>query len=677
MSAPVSAEHSNSVRKVYELGLKTLEAGDTEEAEMICRRALATCEQDPNLLCLLAEILLKQKRTEEARKYFRNTLKRHPDYPRALEGMGLALLADSQPGPAIKFLQQAAVAVPGRAATHFALGKALAATGRGAEADRAYEKSFQLNPTHGALARAAEAQRNGDMERAEKALRELLARDPDNVTALRMLGSIALEANRLPAAYRLLERAVELAPGFILAWNDLASLYVKEDRYDDALEKVEHAISLDPLQPGSYVIKGNILSRAQRHEASLAAYQQTLELNPGHGGALAGKGHVLKTIGRQEESIEAYRKCIQAHPRLGEAYWSLANLKTLEFNEREVKVMHHMVEDAKLPDEPKVNFFLSLGKHYENQENFDQAFQFYRRGNELRRGHEMYDPVQTQVIHDRIIKVFTTGFFAQRSGWGDPDPSPILVVGLPRSGSTLIEQILASHSQVEGTMELPDLSRTIREINRSRKKDRVEYPEATTDLGKEDVNALGRFYLESTQRYRTGKRYFIDKMPNNFSNTGFLHLILPNAKVINARRHPMDSCMGCYKQLFFKGQSFTYDQFELGQYYLQYQRIMDHWHQVLPGRVLDVHYEQMVLDQEAQTRRLLEFCGLPWEQQCLRFYETDRAVNTASSEQVRQPIYTKSLNFWKNYESHLGELIGILEPLLVKLPGEDRPKSLR
>ena len=348
------------------------------------------------------------------------------------------------------------------------------------------------------------------------------------------------------------------------------------------------------------------------------------------------------------------------------------NLKTFKFEPEEVKVMRKMVEDENLADEPRINFFLSLGKHFEHEKNYDLAFEHYRRGNDLRREHEIYDPVQTQVVHDRVIEVFSREFLAEREGWGDPDPAPILIVGLPRSGSTLIEQILASHSMVEGTMELPDLSRLTAELSK-RSPGRTEYPEAVTDLDQDNVQAMGEAYLKTTMRYRTGKAYFIDKMPNNFALVGFLHLILPNAKVIDARRHPLDSCLGSYKQLFFKGQSFTYEQFELGHYYLQYRRIMDHWNAVLPGKVLDLHYEQMVLDQENQTRRLLEYCGLPWEDQCLRFYETERAINTASSEQVRQPIYTGALNFWRNYESHLGELIETLEPLLKDLPEKDQP----
>jgi tetratricopeptide (TPR) repeat protein len=551
----------------------------------------------------------------------------------------------------------------------------MADSGHGPESEKEFKEAFRLNPVMAALAKAEQAQREGRLEDAEKVLRELLAGDPDNSKALRMLGMIALEANRFKAARKMLERAVELAPGSVLGWNDLANFHLKQDRYDQALETVQRAVELDPKMVHSYVMRGNILTKAQRHEESLEAYGKALEISPLNAGALAGMAHVLKTIGRQEESVEAYRKCIRAHPHFGEAYWSLANLKTFEFDDEEVKVMEQMIGQNNLADEPKVNFYLSLGKHYENEKDYDRAFENYLQGNDLRRQHEIYDPVQTQVIHDRLIKVFNHQFFEARAGSGDPDPAPILVVGLPRSGSTLIEQILASHSMVEGTMELPDLSRTIGELNKY-SKDKVEYPEAALLLSLEDTQTLGKAYLDSTMRYRSDKPYFIDKMPNNFSSIGFLQLILPNAKVINAQRHPLDSCLGCYKQLFFKGQSWTYDQFEIGQYYLQYQRIMEHWHQVLPGKVLDVQYERMVVDQEAQTRRILEHCGLPWEDQCLRFYETERAVNTASSEQVRQPIYTKSVNFWRNYESKLGELIEILEPLLLQLPEQDRPKSL-
>jgi tetratricopeptide (TPR) repeat protein len=670
---PMSA---NPLKALYDQAVATLESGDADEAGLICRSTLPVYGRDPNILCLMGEISLRQRRPQEAKNLYAEVLGRHPGFARALEGMGLALLADKKPADASEFLARAAAAAPKRAKTRMALARALAEAGHAAESDQAIREALALNPVQAELNRAEIALAEGSLEEAEKLLRGILSKDANNVRALRLLGGIAAEASRFKPARKLLERAVQLKPGFIPGWNELATVCMKQDRYDEALEAVQRALDLDPKMVQSWIIRGNILTRAQRHEESLEAYRQALKFSPNSAGALSQVGHVLKTIGRQEESIEAFRKCIRAHPGFGEAYWSLANLKTFEFAPEEVEVMEEMAADERLPDEARVNFFLSLGKHYENEKDYDRAFEHYRQGNDLRRTHEIYDPVQTQVVHDRIIEVFSGDYLREREGWGDPDPAPILIVGLPRSGSTLIEQILASHSQVEGTMELPDLSRVITELSR-RSPRGVEYPEAATGLDREGAAALGRAYLDSTARYRTGKAYFIDKMPNNFSSIGFLHLILPNAKVIDARRHPLDSCLGSYKQLFFKGQSFTYEQFELGHYYLEYRRIMDHWNAVLPGKVLDVHYEQMVLDQENQTRRLLEHCGLPWEDQCLRFYETERAINTASSEQVRQPIYTKALNFWRNYEPHLGELIEILEPLLRELPEADQPEALK
>jgi tetratricopeptide (TPR) repeat protein len=665
-----------AIKEQYDQALKTLRAGEAEEAELICRRVLPNSRQDPNIICLLGEICLRQRRPQEAENWFNKVLKTHPGHPRALEGVGLSLLAIGKPKKASKALTRAVAAVPKRSTTRMALARALAESGHHAESENEIKIALKLNPGKAAIAEAERALRDGRMEDAEKTLRELLSKDPNNARAMRMLGSIALEANRFRAGRRLIERAVELAPGVAMGWTDLANVHLKKDHYDEALQAVQRAIEIDPRFAHAYVVKGNILTRAQRHEESVLAYQEGLKVSPMNTGALNGMGHVLKTIGRQEEAITAFRKCIEANPAHGETYWSLANLKTFEFKPEEVLLMEDMVERDSLPDEPKVNMLVSLGKHYENEKDYDKAFENYQRGNDLRREHEIYDPVHTQVVHDRIIETFNADFFAERQGYGDPSPDPILIVGLPRSGSTLIEQILASHSLVEGTMELPDLGRTINELNQNTP-GRTEYPEAVLPLDRDQVAELGRNYLEATSRYRTDKPFFIDKMPNNFQAIGFLQLILPNAKVIDARRHPMDSCLGSYKQLFFKGQSFTYDQFELGHYYLEYRRIMDHWHRVLPGKVLEVNYEQMVQDQENQTRRLLEYCGLPWEDQCLRFYETERAINTASSEQVRQPIYTKALNFWRNYENHLGELIETLEPLLQQLPEEDQPESLK
>jgi tetratricopeptide (TPR) repeat protein len=373
---------------------------------------------------------------------------------------------------------------------------------------------------------------------------------------------------------------------------------------------------------------------------------------------------VLKTVGQQEEAVDAYRECIRLRPDSGATYWSLANLKTYRLSDEDIQEMKARVDGGDLNEESEVNFLFALAKATEDRGNFDRAWQYYREGNAKRRSAEYYDPVSAEVMHDRVIEVFDREFMAERGDQGDLDPAPIFVVGLPRSGSTLIEQILASHSQVEGTSELPYVSHATGSLNLNRA-DGVNYPEAVRELGPAHLKSLGQDYLRATQMHRTeGTPRFIDKMPNNFPAVGFIHLILPNAKIIDARRYPLDSCFSCFRQLFAKGQPFTYDLTDIGEYFLEYQRLMDYWHEVLPGTVLTVQYEDMVMDFENQVRRLLEFCELPWEDACINFHETDRPVRTASSEQVRQPIYSTSINYWRNYEQYLGELVEVLEPVL-------------
>jgi len=623
---------------------------------------------------LLGTVLVRQNEFAQAEKELRDVISRWPDIPKAHRELANALIAQGRGDEAIESYRRVIELTPGSALAHRDLSMAFKSLGRMDEAKQALDESFELDPERKELVIAVEHQRAGEFGKAEIICRDILRKDPTNVNATRLLGTVAAELGKHKLAVRMLRNTVKLEPQFFGAWIDLARELMEVDELKECHDALQQAIRLRPDLPHPRMLLGNLLNKSGKFEEAVDAFKVALEKQPDHGGSLAGLGHSLKTIGRQEEAIDTYRGCIKAFPAFGEAYWSLANLKTFRFSDDEIATMERNVADEKLLDETRVNFNYSLGKAYEDRGDFDLAFECYDRGNQLRRPHENYDPVQTEFVHDQIIETITPELLQQNEGYGHPDNSPIFIVGLPRSGSTLVEQILASHSQVDGTHELPDLPRVIRTINQQ-KPEGDGYPQALQHYGKE-LATLGQQYLESTSRYRAGSPFFTDKMPNNFASVGLIALILPGAKIVNARRHPLDSCMGCYKQLFYKGQSFTYDLVELGEYYLEYQRLMDHWHEILPGKVLDVHYENMVADQENQTRRLIEHCKLPWEDECLRFYETDRAVITASSEQVRQPIYSKSVNSWRRFEQHLGPLIEVLEPLLRKLPAEHRPAIL-
>jgi tetratricopeptide (TPR) repeat protein len=411
-------------------------------------------------------------------------------------------------------------------------------------------------------------------------------------------------------------------------------------------------------------------------DKAIAAFERSLTLDPDAPNVHLGFGHVLKTRGDQPAALRAYRAAIALRPEFGEVYWSMANLKVFRFEEAEIAAMERQLERDDLTESANIHFRFALAKAYEDKSDYDRAWHYYDTGNERQRKTVFHDPVAMELRHEQIAAVFTRELFEKHAGQGCDAPDPILIVGLPRSGSTLIEQILASHSQVEGTAELPMLMRLAYSIGRYRP-DNKRYPESVVDLRGKDFKAYGRQYMDETRAFRTtGRPFFTDKLPNNFSHVGLLHLILPNAKVINARRHPFDSLLGGYKQLFGKGQNFTYDMADLSAYYRQYYETMQHWHRVLPGKVLDVHYEETVTDLETQVRRILAHCGLPFEEACVRFHENPRAVKTASSEQVRRPIYTDALGHWRHFERHLGLWQDDFADILQELPATVRNAGL-
>jgi tetratricopeptide (TPR) repeat protein len=640
-----------------------INSGETGAAEARCRTALEQYPRDVNILGLLGALLVKLDRREEAEATLRQVIAAAPTFAKPHEDLGYLLVTSRRAADAVPVLERATQLDPTLDKAWFNFGKALAILGRGKEADAAFEKCFALSPERRLMALAAEHQKERRYEEAERIYRRVLHDNPRNVDALRLLALLALRGDSADDAEILLLRALEIAPDFNQALVDLGRLRKDQDRYREALECFERSIALEPAQPHVHYLRAATLARASFTHEAIESYRRCLALRPAHAGALVGLGHVLKAVGEYDAAVASYNACIRQVPENGETYWSLANLKRYRFDDAMVAEMERRVADAGKDAQSEVNFLFALGKAYEDRGDYDRAWHFYRTGNEKHRTELFYDPVQTETMNDRIVEVYTADFLGSRTNAGDPDPSPIFILGLPRSGSTLLEQILASHSLVEGTSELPYIGRAASSLNRNREQG-LNYPEAMRELPPEHLRALGEEYLVSASAHRRkGTPHFIDKMPNNFPNAGFIATILPNARIIDARRHPLDACLSNYRQLFAKGQAFTYDLTEIGEYYLQYQRLMDHWAAVMPGRVLTVQYEEVVADFETQVRRMLEYCGLPWEDACLRFYESERPVRTPSSEQVRQPIYDRSVGHWKHYEHHLGELIEVIAPI--------------
>ncbi|RPH58922.1 MAG: sulfotransferase family protein, partial [Burkholderiales bacterium] len=593
----------------------------------------------------------------------RRALEEEPGYAKGHEELGRSLLQLGRLDEAIERFQKALDLDPKLQSAQLALVNALSDAGRGEEAEALLQSFLRADPARERIAQAAVHQRAGRLEQAEALYREVLERDPKNVEALRLLALVAMQTEHYGQAEQLLKRAVDIAPDYVAGWIDLSRAQLERLDLPAARASIERAAQLNPRSANVQIHLANVEARSGRHLDAIESYRRATELSPALPAGYLGLGNTLKTVGRQAEAIASYRRATVLRPELSEAWWSLSNLKTFRFEDADVDTMERQLEAGKLSDEARVQFSFALAKAREDRGEYARAFALYDRGNRTRRALENYDPIQTEMINEKIVDVFTAEFLARHAGRGHPDPAPIFIVGLPRSGSTLIEQILASHSQVDATHELPEAGRLIQRINRDRV-DRIAYPEAVRDFSDEAWAALGRSYIEQTRQYRRDAPRFIDKMPNNFASIGLLSLALPNARFINTRRHPLDTCLSCYRQLFARGQPFTYDLLELGEYYLQYDRMMAHWHAVLPGRVLDVQYESVVADQEAQTRRLLDFCGLPWEDPCLRYYETERAIRTASSEQVRRPIYTSSMGLWRHYTRELAPLIEILQPVL-------------
>ncbi|WP_207790264.1 tetratricopeptide repeat-containing sulfotransferase family protein [Glacieibacterium frigidum] len=507
------------------------------------------------------------------------------------------------------------------------------------------------------MIRAAQALNDNRLDIAEALLRARLKARPHEVAAIRMLAELAGRLGRYADAETLLRRALALAPGFDAARHNLAVVLHRQSKVEEALVEIDALMQRDPHAPGYRILRAAILVRLGEYTQAIATYDEVLAAHPAQAKTWMSYGHALKTVGRQADSITAYRTALAETPSLGEAWWSLANLKTVRFDDADIAAMRAALA-GELDDEERYHLDFALGKALEDRADYAASFRHYAAGNALRRAGLDYDAADTTAAMEAARALFTREFFAARAGQGCPDPDPIFVVGLPRSGSTLIEQILSSHSLVEGTMELPDVNALARRLGARAKGDPGErYAERLRGLGADELAALGREYLDRTRVQRkTAKPLFIDKMPNNFAHVGLIHLMLPRAKIIDARRHPLGCCFSGFKQHFARGQAFTYDLGDIGAYWRDYAALMAHFDDVLPGRVHRVDYETMIADPDTEIAALLAYCGLDYEPACRNFHETDRAVRTASSEQVRQPLYASAVDHWQHYNLWLGPL---------------------
>lgn len=536
-----------------------------------------------------------------------------------------------------------------------AYGDALVDLEQYADARVAFERARLVDPKRTLIEAATAALLAEDRNTSEQIFRKILQEDASHVTALCGLAALSVAADKAIDAERLLRHALDQSAHHPLTWRGLGPTLLKLGRLEEAQAAARRLLNIEPENPQSWITIASVATRLLRQEEALEAYEHAARLKPEEARLRLSIGHIHKTLGRRDESEAAYKAVLAMDPGLAEAYWSLADLKNYSFGDAEIAAMLDLLGKNEIARSQTAQLHFALGKAFEQRHRYADAFSHYARGNAMRRVDAPFDIEHFELRAARIRAFFDKAFFAKHAASGDPSAAPIFIVGLPRSGSTLVEQILASHSRVEGTMELPNIINIAHQFD-DMAPDRDGYPETVGTAPAGVLTALGSRYLEETRPLRTGREHFTDKLPNNFSHIGLIHAILPHCTIIDARRHPMDSCFSTFKQHFAEGQTFSYDLSDLGRYYRCYLSLMDHWDAVLPGKVLHVQYEDLVRDPETNIRRLLEGCGLQFEEACLAFHRTRRSVRTASAEQVRQPIYTSGVGYWRRFEQELQPL---------------------
>jgi len=649
-----------SAEDLYEQIKVALQNGDSGTACQLAKDARDMAPGDSRFVLMHGVALRRNGQHKAAEPLLRQILVEAEGLVLAHHELGLALKGQGRLSEAIMSLETAVRLQPSLKTAWRDLYELRASQGDDVAAADAYRRSLGsqqgLDPL---LTKVLDLMQAGRLGAAEGICREYLKRRPHDVDAIRLLAEIGITLGMLDEAIVLLERCLALAPNFTIAQANYATALARRQRFDEALDRTGRLQTEQPDNLSHKVQHASILAMAGRFEQAHEKFEEVLTFIPNNARILTSYGHSLRYGGRGEDAAAAYQRAIAAEPDAGEAYWSLANLKTFKFADAELDGMRQRYAAMEKLSADRYHLAFALGKALEDKGDFAESFAAYADGNTIKNTFSSYTTERTSGEVDSMIEHCADGFLEPG---GHTSNEPIFILGLPRAGSTLLEQILASHSAVEATAELPLISQIAGELGGGRRRSEQNlYPQCLTSMSQDQRESLGQRYLDGASIYRTDKPFFIDKMPNNWVHIGLIKTILPNATIIDARRHPMAACFANFKQLFARGQEFTYGLEEIGHYYADYMRLMDHWHSVLPHGLMTVQYETVVEDLETQVRVLLDHCNLPFEEQCLRYYEKDRAVRTASSEQVRQPIYRDALSVWQRYEAHLDPLKAVLD----------------
>ena len=650
---------------------KLVQEGDFATAE---KQLLDIVAGDPNnqeSLYMLAVCQRYLSQYDAALRTLEDLKKLSPEHGRAYQEIGHIYRALNDLDNALNAYRQAAHFNPALSASLQAQLSILQHQGNtGSQAFKyAEEQLTALQALPRPLVAVLDLLSQGKLLKAEQLCRAFMQKVPHNVEGMRLLADIGMRFGVLDDAEFLLESAVELAPNNIKALIDYIQVLRKRQKYGQALQQAEILLAKDNNNPQFKSIYAIECMQSGDFDTALTMFDSILAQIPEDPVTLTSRGHALKTCGDTEEAINSYRRAIARLPAHGEAYYSLANLKIFSFSDAEIEAMQEQDRRVGIPPMNRVYLNFALGKAFEDKELFEQSFAYYQKGNQLKQAQSRYTSKEITEEFQAQQRVFDRAFIEHHKKTGFQAADPIFIVGLPRSGSTLLEQILSSHSQVDGTMELPNMLALAQKLRRGERfSGENHYPAVLTTMEAKQFTKFGEQYIEETRVHRASAPFFIDKMPNNFRHIGLINLMLPNAKIIDARRHPMGCCFSGFKQLFAEGQEFTYGLQEVGTYYRDYVELMDHWDAVMPGRVLRVQYEDVVADLETQVKRILEYCNLPFEDSCISFYNTERTVRTPSSEQVRQPIYQSGLEQWRYYEAHLDPLKEALGNVLDRYP---------